>query len=399
MNRQNNGVVRLKSLKILLILLIPFRLQAQDVVFASDQEVSRFKSSEEDAYNKRNKYKPFKPQPIEVVRNHHLNYIKITSSERLSKQDVNDSNVEKMHQDINFLDPKKLTDETANRPNVLSYVNSKGTIATLFLDSKYDEFMWGEPGYWINLREGTDSHDYYLGLAQNYYIKLLDDGNSIWTNDSTLRIQGARVRLIEPFMHPVRAPKYEFIDNVSVEISISDLKRDSDKDGLTDIEEDKLMLNPLSNDTDGDGILDLLDHNPRFKSLTTNETLVYKAILDNFIADTVKIRAGKIINPKRPSLIHTLKPRTYLIVSDDPNLQRSDFDYGRFVIISKSEYEVFKSKYPVTLDETTVTPMFKVDKLADAFVVSAYQDLGGQKFLIKKLRNGFDVTEIETWIH
>ena len=53
------------------------------------------------------------------------------------------------------------------------------------------------------------------------------------------------MRLTKPFIHPVSAPKYEAIENIKVEISIPDLVRDGDNDGLTDIEEDKMMLNHL----------------------------------------------------------------------------------------------------------------------------------------------------------
>lgn len=384
---------------LLLILFTPLTLLGQDVVFASDDEPNPYKSTEENIYNKENKYKPFKPLPIDIIKNHSLKHIKIQVVESSAHQDVNESTLSKMERDITFLDPKNLTSRSKKRDALLRYKNSKGAIVTLYLDSKYDEFMWGEPGYWINIEDESGSKDYYTGLAQNYYIKFQDTGVNIWKNDSTLQISGIRVRLIQPFMHPIEAAKYEAIDNVKVEISISDLKRDSDNDGLTDIEEDKLMLNPNSNDTDGDGIADPEDHNPRFKSETTHENLIYKGILDEFINDTIRIRDKKIMKPERPSLIHTLLPRTRLIVTEDVNLQTVDFDYNWNIIMTKNEYLAFKIKYPVTFDETQVTPLFKVDNMTDTFVISEYRDLGGDKYVVKKLKNGYDIRGIEHWIH
>lgn len=388
---------------LILIMLIPVQLLGQidevEVVFTSPDEMKVYKSKEEDLYYENGRDQEFRPQPVEVVKKHELRYIEILSTGINSSGKVNDATSEKINRDIEFLDPKNLTGESGKRKSLMSYANSNGTVATIFLDSKYDEFMWGEPGYWINLTDKSGSRDFYMGLAQNYYMKLLDAGENIWNNDSTLLINAVRVRLVEPFIHPVAAPKYETIDNVKVKILISDLTRDSDKDGLTDIEEDNMMLNPASQDTDGDGINDFDDHNPRFKSVTTNETLVYKVLLDNYIGDTVRIRNNRILGAKRPRLINMLKSRTRLIVTDDTNLQTVDYDYDRTIILSTSEYQMSKARYPVTFDETNISPLFKVDDLQDTFVVSVSNDLGGEKYFVKRLADGFDVVEIESWIH
>lgn len=388
---------------ILLILLSPLTLLGQvtegEVVFASPGEMKSYKSKEEDIYHENNKYQDFKPPSVDIVKKHRLEHIKILLSEDNSKQEINDTNIEKIKRDMEYLDLKKQGKELIKRNSIMSYSNSKGTTATLFLDSKYDEFMWGEPGYWINLTDKKGSTDYYTGLAQNYYVKILDLSGNVWKNDSTLVFSAVRVRLVEPFIHPVSAPKYEAIDNVKVEISISELIKDTDKDGLTDIEEDKLMLNPRANDTDSDGINDFEDHNPRFKSVTTNETLVYKALFEAYGSDTIKIRNNKIIDLRQPRPGRTIKPRTRLIVTDDPNLQRVDFEYNRTAILTQEEYETSKAKYPVTLDETNVSPLFKVDDRPDTFVVSVSSDLGGEKYFISKLKDGFDIVQIESWIH
>jgi hypothetical protein len=390
----------------LLIFLTPFTLLGQVIedevknVLESPDGWKSYKSKEEDTYYENNKYQDFIPESIDIVKKHRLKHVKILLSEEgNSKQEVDDTNIEKIKRDMEYLDPKNRGEGSIKRNSILSHSNSKGVTVTLFLDSKYDEFMWREPGYWINLTDKNGSSDYYTGLAQNYYIKILNSNSSVWKSDSTLLFSGVQVRLVEPFIHPVSAPKYETIDNVKVEISISDLARDTDKDGLTDIEEDKFMLNSQGQDTDGDGTNDFEDHNPRFKSVTTGKSLVYKALLDNYISDTIRIRSNKIIDSKRPRLIHTLKSQTRLIVSDDPDLQKVDFEYDRTIILTSQEYKTSKANYPVTLDETNVSPLFKVDDMVDTFVVSVSQDLGGQRYLVKKLKDGFDIVQIESWIH
>jgi hypothetical protein len=254
----------------LLILLTPFTLLGQisgnEVLFASPEDMKSYKSIAEDMYYENRGYQEFRLQPIEAVKSHGLKHIKILLSPDGAPKEINENISEKLERDVKFLDPKNLTGESGRRKSLMSYVNSNGTIATVFLDSKYDEFMWGEPGYWINLTDKGGSRDCYAGLAQNYYIRLLDSGKNFWRNDSTLSIDAVRVRLVEPFIHPVSAPKYETVDKIRIEMTVSDLTSDSYGDGLTDVEEDKMMLDPFSRDTDGDGTTDFEDHNPRLKS-------------------------------------------------------------------------------------------------------------------------------------
>ncbi len=383
---------------LLLIALSPYALFAQ-IEFESPDEDNPYKSKQEDIYYQNSRYGPFRPKSIEEVKKHGLKHIKVIISKDTVRKNVQESQGEKLERDLKFLNPSNLTKGSEYRNKILEYSNDKANTATLFLSPKYDEFMWGEPGYWINLKDGKESHDYYTGLAQNYYIRILDNGKNIWKNDSTLEFCGVRVRLIEPFIHPVQAPRYEAIESVIVEISISDLTSDRDADGLTDIEEDKLMLNPLSKDSDLDGIVDSQDPNPRFPSVINNETLVYKAILDNFINDTIKIRDGKIVDGKRPSLIHTLKPRTRLIVSDDVDLQNVHLEYDQTIIVTPMEYESLQVKYPVTVEEVKVSPLFSIDDVVGSYVISVYGDLGGTKYLVKKVKNGYDIRRIQGWIH
>jgi hypothetical protein len=52
-------------------------------------------------------------------------------------------------------------------------------------------------------------------------------------------------------------------------IIVSDITRDSDNDGLTDIEEERLGLDPHNPDTDGDGIKDGEDICPNLSQKTT----------------------------------------------------------------------------------------------------------------------------------
>jgi hypothetical protein len=374
-------------------LAVPFTLFAQ----------RQYKSKEEEKYNKLKNADDKKLMPIDSVRSFNKDYLRVYSSEQYFINDINYSNLEKLEMDMNFLNPSNLVD-TNNAidavQEICRYSNESGRTAILFLDSKYDEFVWGEPGYWIRFEGEIDTVDYYMGIARNYYFNIFNSGRSIWKNDSTLQFSALRVRLVESAIHPVQPPTYEIIDkNLIIEVTLAELMKDSDKDGLTDIVEDKLMLNPYSNDSDDDGVNDLVDSNPRFKSYITNETLLYKGIIDSYVVENLKIRKEKILNPKRPKLIDILEKYTYLIVTDDKNLQSVGFDYNKYIIMTNDEYKIYKHKYPVSLIEIEVTPFFKVDNESYKYFISEYTDLGGTTFLVTKLKNGYNLLRYGMWIY
>lgn len=182
-------------------------------------------------------------------------------------------------------------------------------------------------------------------------------------------------------------------------MSLSDLIKDSDGDGLTDIEEEKLALNPFDKDTDRDGVDDTKDHNPRFKSEINNETLLYKVILQNEIDnDTATlIRDNEIINPGRYYYLED--DHLFFVVSDDEDLQHAEFDHGRYIILSTSEFELYRKKFPVTPYRADVRPKFKVDQLKNGFFIWVERMPGVDKFLIKRRQNGYEITTYESGIY
>jgi hypothetical protein len=57
----------------------------------------------------------------------------------------------------------------------------------------------------------------------------------------------------------------------AVDVPLSALRRDSDRDGLTDIVEEALLLNPRNRDSDGDGVADGEDSFPNLSNKATSE--------------------------------------------------------------------------------------------------------------------------------
>jgi len=73
--------------------------------------------------------------------------------------------------------------------------------------------------------------------------------------------------------------------NVVISIDLPNLKKDSDNDGLTDIEEEVLFTDCNNPDTDGDGVKDLNDINPLRKPVETpTDTMqIRQAVLNKYI--------------------------------------------------------------------------------------------------------------------
>lgn len=335
-------------MKYLILLLLPFSLFGQ-----SEEE---FHSTEEDNYYKNlNRDYSFKPTPVNIASKNWFDHVRIVETTNEYKApDINEDIMEKIGRNIDLLDPAKL--QTIIRESqIIDHEERNGTTVILYMDSKFDEFMWGEPGYWIELNTNGESRYFYTGLTKNYYYNLYKSELPVWKNDSILQFRALNVRMIKPFIQPIEAPKYETIrDNLIIELNLNQLMKDSDGDGLTDVVEDKMMTNPMFRDTDEDGISDLEDTNPRFRSIRTNRTLMFAGLLDNYINDTLKIRDNQIINSRRPSRIHDLEPRIYLIISDDPDVQRTPFDYNKHIILTTSEFEEYQKKYPISFNPRIV---------------------------------------------
>lgn len=233
--------------------------------------------------------------------------------------------------------------------------------AILYEDFKYDEMLAFGSGYWLSLSEngGKSWKKYYTGLTggKNYYFKS-NSKPSLWRDDHHIQIEADIVRTTEEAAHPM-PPQYETVkDNALVVLDLNEIIKDSDNDGLTDIEEKNLYLNPLSNDTDGDGIPDSEDNNPRFASTTNDFVKLYEGIM--FGENTES--AGE--NPNEEVTIDLLSPMkkdnrkemdqeeflrdfalfntTELLVTNDKNLQKLNPKNSKIIILTTKEYEDYK---------------------------------------------------------
>ena len=273
-------------------------------------------------------------------------------------------------------------------------------IAILYFDRKYDDLM---PGYWLAVlnNNGNSWKNYYTGLSKGHFYSINCKSDlPIWKNDSLLQFNAALVCRNGEFIHPGPGPKFKLIYHVLLTMNLNKMCRDSDGDGLTDIEEQKMMLNPQNVDTDGDGIPDKFDKNPRYKSASSENTLIYEMILEPkkiiMPFDSVKYNYEEIVKSRKES--ENIE-KTYLIVTDDDDLKQINPIRHRFIILTEDEYQEHQKNYPISFSKYSISPFFKCDNLRNSYKLRAHVGTGSSTYLIRKHEEGFFVTTISRMIY
>lgn len=121
-------------------------------------------------------------------------------------------------------------------------------------------------GYWLvqSRDNGETWHSTYLGLRQYRPYDLARTSQLSMVDGDTLRLEGSVRELDEGSITfpPVGLRSKREKDGVFLQASLRALQKDTDGDGLTDLVEERLMLDPANADSDGDGLRDAVDMLP-----------------------------------------------------------------------------------------------------------------------------------------
>lgn len=390
-------------------------------VFAQNEK--RYKSKQEEIYfdsiSKKWKDYEFRPVDVEIAKKIPYNFInveKINNAAPINKRDVfsnyydsimdlnkkDRNNFEKFDSIMAIIENQKIG--PIKKMSIVKEGRLGNKWGILYIDSKYDDFIYGGWGYWIAISNdnGKNWNQYYTGLTENYYFYFKRNSKiPLWKDINTIQIESAIVRQKSAVMHPIPA-EYEIVeDNLAVEIDLSKIILDSDNDGLTDVAELKMLLKPNNPDTDGDGIIDSEDKNPRFKSCKTNKSIIYESLIENYSPD----EKGKMyIDLSNPQTIKENIENSFdydgisIFVTDNEDLQRIDLKKTTLIIMSSKEYEEYEKKYPSHFIKSNYSQMFKCDKKKDTYKIHTSYLTGGNTYLIKKTKDGWTISLIESWI-
>lgn len=125
----------------------------------------------------------------------------------------------------------------------------------------------GSGGYWLSLSgDGGKSFaaPLYMGLRVFGPYTIRPESNLPLLAADTLQIE-VLLRRIDPekiMFPPIALPIAESRDDIYLTLPLADLRRDTDGDGLTDLAEQAMLLDPDCDDTDGDGLEDGVDSLP-----------------------------------------------------------------------------------------------------------------------------------------
>lgn len=406
--------------KILICVLLTFTF---GISFSQDEK--KYKSKEEDAYydslRKTWEHKEFTPVSIETAKKNKYDYVKIVKVDNpaicnsrqvfseywdsiMQSQGENMKDFKKFDSIMQAMMNQKIG--IIPKMSVIKQEKSVNNWAIIYTDSKYDDFIYGGWGYWLALSydNGKTWKKYYTGLTENcYYFLKRNSKIPLWKDSSILQIEATIVRQISEVIHPMPAEFETIQDSIAVQLKISQITQDLDNDGLTDIVEKKMMLDPNDPDSDGDGIIDSEDKNPRFKSVKTEKALIYETLIENFRPNKDGEMELDLANPpvyeksKTDSLYGDFES-VYLFVTDDRDLQGLELHNETMIIMSSLEYKDYKRKYPSHFIESDYGQMFKCDRKKNTYKINTSHLTGGATYIIQKTKTGWKIFLLSSWI-
>lgn len=368
-----------------------------------------YKSSALDAYNdsvskswkleKLNRKKPLE------IQNDFITVISLQNPAVLnikSENDYYDSlikakkiNVQDGRSFIKFLDEIETTKiGSIVKKNIVKYGKSKNNQAIIYTDDLFNDCF--ERGYWIALSNdnGKNWKQYYTGLTvnKNYYLKS-NSKIALWKNLNILQVEAAEVKIISDRILPSKSEEFGVLrDSLAIQFDISKIILDSDNDGLTNIVEEKMLLNPNNPDTDGDGIIDSEDKNPRFKPKKTAKSILYEALMNKYVFENnmdYQINLSKL--PKKRNYPAKVNNSISIFVTDDVDIKGLELDNETLVVMNSKEYKAYKLKYAFSFATKEISKMFLCDNEKDVYIIETSSCMSGGSYLIKKNDKGWEV--------
>jgi hypothetical protein len=188
----------------------------------------------------------------------------------------------------------------------------------------------GDLGYRVRIRGDYGEHDLAIGLATRRPLVLIH-------NPMVPLIEGGALQL-EAELRPIDDASIDFrglagtgtlgeVDELLVRCELADLERDRDADGLTDIEEQRLITDAWDPDTDGDGVRDGEDRSPLGSAGPTTA------------ADEVWVAAYRsVIRPAATdSLVVAVRSGSRLEVGGEPS--------GRLLVLREDELGLYQRRF------------------------------------------------------
>jgi hypothetical protein len=260
-------------------------------------------------------------------------------------------------------------------------------------------------GYWMihsSNNAVTWSTPVYLGIQANQPYEIVSDSHLSMKHGDIFRIEVKRAE-IDPTsitFPPVGLRIQTDSASLYLEYKLTDLYRDSDNDGLTDILEEKLGLNAFAADSDQDGLIDSKDPLPFVKfSAQHNE---YSFLLDTIIQKVVGYEEqGIVVNPSDTKPISLPEDRANIDKMYTLFLNGNRDNYSnlqlpvRTIVLSSEEISAIREKwgvfYPINIE------LF-VNKASTKAYVNWSAGWTGGTIIFEKSHKRWKIKDESNWI-
>ena len=211
--------------------------------------------------------------------------------------------------------------------------------------------------YWLRI-----SNDEGRTFDGPHFLGLVESGPYIVVSSSEIRLSETEVQIevarsLDPGARPGLTPPSPLYDSrLFLTFSRATIRKDSDRDGLTDVYEEWLTLDPESADTDGDGLGDARDPQPIAplgEASAMGEPL-FEALVQEFLGNPIRSLAK--------DRTESLPPQGVLLVSA-PGPLGGNYDLpARTVVLPADSMSALRKKfsaplgYEIWLGPPTVSP-------------------------------------------
>jgi len=261
--------------------------------------------------------------------------------------------------------------EALSRYHIVRYSDTGDLTAAISLSQEVNPSAEvSEGGYWLHLSSDhgvTWREPLYLGLQQYAPYEAVAQSLLPLVRGRVLQIE-VEVKEIDPAsitFPPVALQTKRSARNLYIELSLDDIERDSDGDGLTDLLENQLLTNAHDPDTDHDGLRDDVDPFPQVSVKTSpvaDVEVLRMALHEVFGYDAAAIGTGGPVDENESrDLLASLQlmrqapqqPRV-LFVEGNPAMWQGLTVPGRVVIMTPEQVRERNRRsgpfYPVTFD-------------------------------------------------
>ena len=287
-----------------------------------------------------------------------------------------------------------------DRYDILKHETRDSIEAIVYRSHRYNDFFNTGISVAYSSNNGSTWDYYYTGLTQDapMYIKwyskypLIDAEGNVQI-EACLRSGDGNTHW--GWMTPPVVVK----DGLLITFDLETLRKDSDGDGLTDIEEARLRTDPFRKDTDNDGIPDDLDLNPRCNVPRTDKTIIYESIINGEVMipfyDEEDVDEENPLTTPIEEITEDTTRRTVMIVTDDPDIRSIQPKNQRVIFLSPEE--MGDSKYcSGDLERIWV---YSLEKQEDgSYEVNVHRSSSGNTYRIVKTLDGWAIEIVSSYI-